>query len=147
MQPTNNVHRDDDHPAIRVPRAVSLIIRDLFTASLGTYLMLYLVDKTVQGFVSDNLTMNVLLAVVVVSGVLMGLLSERSHLAEKSRTIDFTAHLIYAVGVGLLVGVAAYVAAGKLGWIRIAIAVFSAVATAGMLWTLTFESTRNDSED
>ncbi len=59
--------------------AMSLVVRDLFQISVVTYLMLFLAEAIKSGFVSYFFNLNILLAIVIISGVGMVI----SHTQEK----------------------------------------------------------------
>jgi hypothetical protein len=57
---------------------IGIIISELFNVSLVTYLILLLLETLSKGFVSDFFNLNILLGIVLVSGIIMV-----SPLAEK----------------------------------------------------------------
>jgi len=74
---------------------IGIIVTELFQVSLVTYLVLLLAENIVPGAVSDFFNLNILLALVVVSAVLMVLpVSEKKWKDEKKMLQKFL-HLAF----------------------------------------------------
>jgi len=84
-----------------------ILLEELFQFSLITYLILLLAETLQTGFVSYFFNLNILLGVVLVSGILMVLThneqldAHRTH--HKITTVDLQYVLLLALGGGLLV--------------------------------------------
>lgn len=73
----------------KLKSTLGIIFSELFNVSLVTYLILLLLETLDKGFVSDFFNMNILLAIVLVSGVVMvSPLSEKKE-ADMWEMIDF----------------------------------------------------------
>src|SRR5947207_669165 len=106
---------------------VHLLSEEFFQYSLITYLILLLAETLKEGFVSFFFNLNILLVVVLVSGVVM-VLTHNEHLEpekthHKIKTSDIEYTLVLATGGAMLV----YFKTKDLGVISIVIAVLTAV--------------------
>jgi hypothetical protein len=106
---------------------VHLLSEEFFQYSLITYLILLLAETLKEGFVSFFFNLNILLVVVLVSGVVM-VLTHNEHLEpekthHKIKTSDIEYTLVLATGGALLV----YYKTKELGTIALVIAGLTAI--------------------
>lgn len=113
---------------------LSIISKELFQTSLVTYLILLLAETVKTGFVSFFFNMNILVGVVLVSGIVMTLTEDETEKKEEVTTIietivsiinhneekisskDFNFILMVSLGGALLV----YYKTQGLGWLSLA---------------------------
>jgi len=86
---------------------IYLIVKEIFQYSLVTYLILLLAESIKEGIVSYFFNLNILLGVVLISGIIMILtyderLMMKSPSKRKSK-IDIVWSIVFAVGGGALV--------------------------------------------
>lgn len=104
-----------------------LVIEEIFQFSLVTYLLLLLAETLQEGFVSYFFNLNILLGVVLVTGIVMVFTHSeqinQSPPPQKLKIIDVLYILMIALGAGFLV----YYKTKELGQIAIIVAVITGV--------------------
>ncbi|MCG2796510.1 MAG: hypothetical protein L6427_11740 [Actinomycetia bacterium] len=89
----------------RVFTYVTLLVREIFLGALAIYLLLLVLEAVIEGFVSDFLSLDILVAVVLVTGVITMLTyGERVEIGpeEKTKKSVGVTEILLLVGLGLL---------------------------------------------
>jgi hypothetical protein len=107
-------------------------IRDIFVASFLTYMVLLVLDEVKRGFASSFFNLDILLWLVVTTGVLTSLTGGLSRAAGRGRQETFSAlaMVVFVVGMGLLGSFFIYAATTASGWKAVASSVAGGCATA-----------------
>jgi hypothetical protein len=139
---------------IRIPRLAQWALNELFTVSLVTYLAFYLFDSLVGSFISKQFNMNILLWIVVASGVLSVWCNPSGRGMEdaaptKNRITWVT--VVYIVGLGVVAGLIIYIKTRSLGRMGLLVSGVSALLVIALSLTLLFEEktdfTHHDSRE
>ena len=104
----------------------------MFEISLITYLVFLLLEELKEGFVSYNFDLNIVLYIVIVSGVLsvfakedpsIKLMARNKEKPEKIRKIDW----LFIFGLGVLGGFLIFYKTEEIGWISYVISGISGI--------------------
>ncbi|MDP3941662.1 MAG: hypothetical protein Q8Q49_05130 [bacterium] len=104
---------------------IHLVSKEFFQYSLTTYLLLLLAETLKEGFVSYFFNLNILLGIVIISGIVMAIMQTRmleENPPKKMTSADLEYSLLLAIGGGMLV----YYKTKELGNIALLIAVLTA---------------------
>ncbi len=63
------------------------IITEIFKVSLISYLIFYLIDHFISGFVTDHFNLNILLIITIVAGVLTVSIDKDKRVEEKNKKV------------------------------------------------------------
>lgn len=122
-----------DHILTGFTRKVMMILFDeLFVVSTISYLFFYLFDQMSEGFIRDFFNMDILLAIVIISGIIATVPEERSQKFVKRRLI----YIIPIVGIMMLVGLFIYWKTQDSGSFAIFTSIILTLILAGLSWLL-----------
>lgn len=124
------------------------INQDVFTISLITYLVFLLLEEFKKGFVSYNLNLNILLGLVIASGVLTVLSEEKTN-KHKLKTNKNESRInkkdyFFIFGLGILGAILIFYKTKEIGWISYIISIVSGVLII-LLSVLILEDNDDDS--
>ncbi len=110
------------------------MVKEVFLTALITYVVLTIVDKLIPGFVSRQFNMEVLLGIVLLTGVLSVFLLQRE---PPSNVVPATPRsrrwlILYASIFGLLAAILVWLQTAQLGWISIPMAVVSGLTLVAL---------------
>ncbi len=103
------------------------VTAELFQISILSYLIFYLIETFLTGFVSDRLKLNVVLWVVLASGALTVVLQDRVPvpLEERRNQASRRRDWLFVAGTGLAAAGLLYLKLKDLGWLGLAVAFIS----------------------
>ncbi len=99
-------------PKTNPPPVYRKLLSDIFIASLLLYVLFFLLEEFFSGFVVDHINLNVLLAVVFISGTVLAL--TRTKITES--TGDMTR--VYSVSTTLFISIGVGILGGGIVWLR-----------------------------
>lgn len=122
----------------QLSRFLADTVRDVFVASFAVYLVLLVMDKVEKGCVSFFFDLNILLWLVVASGVVTALTGGFWRAAAVARRKAYPArvHAVCAALLGLLAAAAIYAATPADGWEAVVSSLAGGCAVAAMAWLL-----------
>lgn len=125
---------------LRISGLLVRVVQEAFAASLLTYLVFYMIDSFIDSFVSKQFNMNILLWIVMVSGVLLVLLGPRPEGAPKERVRTLTIWTIVIIAaLGVITAGIVYIKARSLGNVSYAVSVLSGILVMVLSFVLLFE--------
>ena len=119
----------------RIKNIVNFVLdvnKDVFQISLVTYLVFLLIEEFKKGFVTNNFNLNILLYLVIVSGII-AIFTEKKEDNERKPEASKQARQItkgdyfLIFGVGILGGVLIFLKTKDIGWISYIISIISSV--------------------
>lgn len=132
------------HFAVHLLRFLAEVVRDVFLASLLVYLVLLVLDRVEKGFASYFFDLDILLWIVLATGVLSAFSGWASHAAPGAERRPYPAWSVAAcaAALGILAAAAIYVAVPVSGTEAL-VATLAGGCLAGMLaWILASRRTR-----
>jgi prepilin signal peptidase PulO-like enzyme (type II secretory pathway) len=105
------------------------IISTIFRVALVSYLFFYLVESLKTGFVSDYISLNLMLVITLVSGALAALSKDgKDDQEEREKTeMPDLKQYIYIIFLGILVSVVVYERIKQVGWLSYVVSGVSSV--------------------
>ncbi len=133
---------------IQIKRVFEALISEIFQASLLSYLVLYVLEDFIPGFVSKYLDINIMLGVVVASGVLTVLFRgweepQRDHKTKSSKWI--WKNVVLIVVLSIAGGCLVFWRLKDLGAISAPIAILSGIIILLVSLLLLFEDENKES--
>jgi len=120
-------------------KAIDFILdinKDVFEISLITYLVFLLIEELKEGFISYNFNLNILLGLVIVSGILTIFSKAKTNKHELETNLHESRiresriskkDWIFIIGLGILGGFLIFYKTKELGWLSLVISIISGI--------------------
>ncbi len=121
------------NPARTIIHYLNILFIELFKASLISYLLLYLIDELWPGFVLNYYNLNIILLVIIISGILALWVKEDKN-AKKTynERIGMIIMVLFSLGAGLLI----FFKIKQIGWIAYIISIVGAAMIYLLIQTI-----------
>lgn len=131
---------------VKIPDILTWAIQELFIVSLVTYLIFYLIDVLLDSFVSKQFNMNIVLWIVIISGMLSVFLNphpENSAVPNIKKTVTVPM-VVWIVTLGVVAAGVVMLKTRSLGRLGYMIAGISGALVVLLSFVLLFEDEHTD---